>query len=245
MGLKENILGKVKDIVNTKFETTEVDYVPTLDNSKLTFGNKGLRFKATSLFIDVRGSTNILNSFNKTTVAKIHKAYYLAIVNIAKDTGGEVRSFNGDSLLVFYQGNTKNSLSNAVKAAMNMKYMLDHDEGVEKYLKNYTSLDFGIGIGHGSILCAKVGVGGTYDNKDLIWIGNAVNRSAKLSDQAKSPSHIYISADVYSNLEDRVKYKEKKDTWGNPYKVDMWHRTTFNYNNSSEYCYYTNYWWTI
>jgi len=80
-----------------------VTCVPTLDDSRLTFGNKGLKFEATVLFIDLRGSTALLNNHNKSTVAKIHKAYYYAIVKISKLLGGENRSFNGDSLLVFFR----------------------------------------------------------------------------------------------------------------------------------------------
>ena len=47
-----------------------------------------------------------------------YKAYFHTIVTIAKNLGGHVRSFNGDGMLVFFQGTTKEVLSNAVKAAM-------------------------------------------------------------------------------------------------------------------------------
>lgn len=245
MGLKQDILDKVKDIVNTKFTPEEVKYVPDISNTKLTFGNTGLIFESTVLYIDIRGSTEILNSFNKSTVAKIHKAYYHTIVKIANDTEGEVRSFNGDSLLVFYQGTTKLILLTAVRAAMHMKYMLDNDDGIKKYLKKYTSIDFGIGIDDGKILCTKVGIGGTNDNKDLFWISNAVNKSTVLSDLAKSPNHIYISNYIYSNLTDAVKYVEKKDALGNTYKHDIWNKKQFTYNGKYESCYYTSYYWTF
>lgn len=245
MGLKDDILGKIKKHINETFEIEDVSYVPTIDDSKLTFGNKGLKFNTTVLYIDLRGSTALLNNHNKSTVAKIHKAYYYTIVKIAKSLGGENRSFNGDSLLAFFQGTSKQSLSNAVKAAMQMKYMLSNSEGISKYLKKYTSIDFGIGIDDGDILCTKVGIGGTYDNKDLIWIGNPVNKSTVLSDHAKSPNNIFISYHVYSNLLDEVKYYTTKDYWGNPQKVDMWKQTSIKYNEDYITCYYTTYHWTI
>ena len=124
MGLKEDIQKKAKEIEKEIFQVESVSFVPTLSNTKLTFGCKGLEFEATVLYIDMRGSTAILNKHQKRVVAKIHMLYYHAIVKIAKATGGEIRSFNGDSLLVFYQGTTKDSLSTAVKAAMQMKFAI-------------------------------------------------------------------------------------------------------------------------
>jgi adenylate cyclase len=245
MGLKQDILDKIKKHMDESFVIEDVTYVPSIDDSKLTFGNKGLKFDTTVLYIDLRGSTELINKHNKSTVAKIHKAYYYTIVKIAKSLSGENRSFNGDSLLVFFQGTTKQTLSNAVKAAMKMTYMLSNSGGISKHLSKYTTINFGIGLDYGDVLCTKVGIGGTYDNKDLIWIGNSVNRSTVLSDKGSDPNHIYISEMVYDNLLDEVKYHTKKDAWGNPQKVNMWTQTYATYNGKSELCYYTNYHWTV
>ena len=243
MGLKKDIEDKVKAILDENFDVEDVTYVPDISNSKLTFGNKGLQFEATVLFIDMRGSTKVLNSHNKTTVAKIHMSYFHTIIKIAKSHGGEVRSFNGDSMLVFFQGTTKISLSKAVKAAMQMRYMLSHS--VNDLLKKYSEIDFGIGIDDGKILCTKIGVKGDSNNQDLIWIGNPVNKSTVLGDQANLPSAISISSYVYSNLTDEVKYHTKKDQWGNESKVDMWKLGYFTYNDESKSYYQTSYWWSV
>lgn len=245
MGLKQDILEKIKNHMDESFTIQDVSYVPNLDDTKLTFGNTGLKFEATVLYIDLRGSTTLINKHNKSTVAKIHKAYYYTIVNISKSLGGNNRSFNGDSLLVFFEGTTKDTLSNAVKAAMQMRYMLSHEDGIQKHLSKYSTINFGIGLDDGDILCTKVGIGGTYDNKDLIWIGNPVNKSTVLSEKGQSPNHIYISSRVYANLNDEVKYHETKDMWGNPQKIDMWTQSYISYNGNSELCYYTNYYWTV
>ena len=245
MGLKQDILDKIKKHMDESFTVEDVSYVPTLDDSKLTFGNKGLKFTTTVLYIDLRGSTKLLNEHQKRIVAKIHKAYYYAIVKIAQNLGGQTRSFNGDSLLVFFQGTTKDALSTAVKAAMQMKYMLSHSDGIKTHLSKYSGIDFGIGLDYGDILCSKVGIGGTYDNKDLIWIGNSVNKSTVLSDEGKGPNHIYISEVVYNNLNDDVKYHEEKNSLGYKEKVDMWNQTNIVYNGLWETCYYTSYYWTV
>ena len=76
----------------------------------------------------MRGSTETLNKHNKATVAKIHMSYFHTIVKIANANNGHVSSFNGDSALIFFQGTSKDSLSNAVIAAMKIKYMLSDNE---------------------------------------------------------------------------------------------------------------------
>lgn len=245
MALKQDIINKVKAILDEKFVVTEVKYVPKLDDSKLTFGNTGLKFTGSSLFIDMRGSTEVLNNHNKTTVAKLHMAYFHTIVKIANSLDGNVRSFNGDSALIFFQGNYISTLSTAVKCAMQIKYMIDNsDSGINKLLKKYSKLNFGIGVDHGEILCTKVGIGGEH-NRDLFWIGNCVNKSTVLGDQSSKPNHISISSYVYSNLLDWAKYGKRKNQWGQEVDVDMWQRGTFTYNDKVEYYYYTSWHWAI
>ena len=151
--MKYGIESKVTDIIDNNFEVIDISSVPDLEYSRLTFGNKGLRFESTVLYIDMRGSTNILNKHNRVSVAKLHSAYFHTIVTIAKRLDGEVRSFNGDGMLVFFQGTTQRSLSNAVKSAMEMKYMLTHEDSLvkqkmEKYFFttwniSYTIINYG------------------------------------------------------------------------------------------------------
>ncbi len=246
MGLKNDITQKVKEILDNNFITEEVNYVPEISDTKLTFGNKGLQFEATVLYIDLRESTKILNKHNKATIAKIHKAYLFTTVKIATSLGGEVRSFNGDSVLAFFQGTTKETLSNAVKAAMQIRYMIANSEsGINTLLSKYSAVDFGIGLDDGKILCVKVGVGGDTNTKDLIWIGNPVNKSVVISDECKSPEYIGISNYVYSNLNDNVKYGTRKNYLGQDEKVDMWTAYRVLYNGNYETFYKTRWYWTV
>lgn len=243
MRLKDDIISKAKEIESTTFVVTPVTYVPTIDTSALTFGCTGLEFEATVLYIDMRGSTKVLNSHQKRVVAKLHMIYYHAIVKIAKVNGGEIRSFNGDSLLVFFQGTTKEKLSIAVKTAMQIRYAIT--DLVNDKLKNYMDIDFGIGLDYGKILATKVGLGGTDTTKDLIWIGNAVNKSTVISDNSKSPNYVGISKLVYDNLEDYVKFGKQKDFFGNDIDVDMWTSVTIEYNGTYETYYRTSWYFYV
>ncbi len=224
MALKEDILNKTKSILEEKFIPEEVSYVPDINNSKLTFGCTGLKFIASVLYIDMRESTKLLNSHLKTTVAKIHMMYFHALVKIAKLNKGEVRSFNGDSLLVFFEGNDILSINNAVRTALQIKYALT--EIINNKIERFSTINFGIGIDHGEILCTKIGTGGE-DNKDLIWLGNAVNKATVLSDKSKSPNNIGISSLIYNNLIVDYQYKN-------------WTSFEFKYNSVDEIMYKTN-----
>ena len=108
-----------------------------------------------------------------------------------------------------------------------MKYMLRIAPcSIGNLLKRYTKtpFDFGIGLDYGDILCTKIGTGGD-NNKDLIWIGNAVNKSTVLSDHSKNCYNIAISSFVYNNLKI---YRS------------IWEKGTVPYNNKEEIYYYTN-----
>lgn len=242
MSLKSDIIAKAKEIESTLFVVETTTSAPTISNSKLTFGCTGLEFDATVLYIDMRGSTAVLNTHRKRVVAKIHMLYYHAIVKIAKATCGEIRSFNGDSLLVFYPGNTKESISNAVCAAMQMKYAIK--ELLNENLKYYSNIDFGIGIDYGSILATKVGVGGIDETKDLIWIGNAVNKATKISDKCKSDCNIGISKIVYDNILDYIKYTKRNTVFGIN-NESIWLSSSMMYNENWELYYTTTYHCTI
>ncbi len=234
MALKDDIINKAKEIIAEEFVVKDVNYIPDISDSKLTFGCTGLQFDATVLYVDIRGSTGTLNKHHKTTVARIHMVYFQAIVKIAKSLGGKVRSFNGDSLLVFFEGNSKESLNLAVKAGMQMTYVID--DVVNNQLSKYSEINFGIGIDYGKILCTKIGLGKDSNNQDLIWIGNPVNKATKISINGNSPNHIGISRIVYSNLEEDLKFHES---------TNMWVTWTLNYNGVDEDYYYTHYRWSI
>lgn len=236
MGLRKEIQDKANEILNNNFYVDEVDYVPQLKD--LSFGNSGFKFKGAVLYIDMRGSTKILNKHNRTTVAKLHMCFFHTIVKIANSMGGNVRSFNGDSALIFFVGD-KDIISTAVKCAMKIKFMLNNeDNGINKQMNKYSSINFGIGVDYGQILCTKVGIGGEH-NRDLFWIGNSVNKSTILGDRSTSPQHISISKFVFENLTDNLKWGQKLNWLDNKVKFPLWEEDEFRYNGEDEICYKT------
>lgn len=235
MSLKEDIRNKAKEIRDTIFVKKSANSVPSIDTPALTFGGTGLTFPATVLYIDMRGSTKLLNTHQRRVTAKIHMIYYHTICKIAKQDGGEIRSFNGDSLLVFFYGNSVDVTRNAVRSAFRIRFAIT--DIINKTLTEYTDIDFGIGIDYGEILATKVGLGGNSDNKDLIWIGNAVNRSTKISDECCDPYYVGISASVYGRLEDGLIHYKEQNSYGYEQVCNVWNQSRLVYNDDYEIFY--------
>ena len=241
MGLKSEIKTKVKEILDTNFGIIKVDYVPDIEDPKLIFGNKGLQFEGVVLYIDMRNSTKILSQKNRKVVAKIHMAYFHAILKIAENSDGEVRSFNGDSILVFFNGNRKETINNAVEMALKIKFILSNEDGIKNYIEKYFKVDYGIGIDFGHILCTKIGLAKRPNKKDLIWIGHAVNKSTVISDEGNSPYNIGISKVIYDNLFDELKFELSENYFGTKMNKKICERGFLEYDGNQEEYYYTNY----
>lgn len=232
---KSQLEEKTKSIRDERFSEVETSVIPTLETPGLTFGNSGKYFYATVLYIDIRQSSKLLDCHYYVNVAKLLTAFYNAIVRIANEDGGEIRSFNGDSLLVFFNGTEENTKRRAICSAMRMVYAIT--EIINPTMTNLSDLDFGIGIDYSKVLVTKVGIGGSHTNKDLVWIGRGVNRAAKISDRCRKPSYIGISERLFTRLDDSLKYSTKG--------TDVWNQTTMTYNNRIENIYTTNYYIAI
>lgn len=233
---KQNLIDKITQILNKKFDIEPAKKIPWFRDDYPTIRwNDGIKFHASVLYIDLRWSTGLLSNHYDNVVAKILMSYFKWIVDISHENTWEVRSFNWDSLLVFFEGNTKNAINNSVKCAMQIVYFINNVLNPGLTNKWYSTIDFGIWIDHGEILSVKVWANGE-DNRDLIWIWESVNFSAKVSDNWKNPSHICISSKIFGNLYDTHKYAN----W-----INMWNNGSFMFNNSYKTIYKTNYHWTI
>lgn len=232
-----------QDLINAVDDFFEGDYVITNgtaipDVEDIALGNSGREMELAMLFIDIKESTKIVGSFRRQTAAKMYKSFLYGVARIALANGGDLRSFNGDGVLVVFNGDTK--VNHAVKAAMQMKYFCNKilKPKVDAYMQAHKEDDdiafsFGIGIDVGNVLIVRGGIRGS-NNNDLVWVGNATNYAAKLSGLATSTYSIYITSNVYSKLNDDRKYSDG---------VNMWEKV--NRDDFSIYLYKTSYHWGL
>jgi class 3 adenylate cyclase len=219
MGNKADVEKAVDDFFDGNYEITQGTVVP--DVGDLKFGKKGREMELAMLFIDIRESTKIVDGFRRTTAAKMYKSFLYGVAKIAKFNNGELRSFNGDGVLVVFNGGSKRT--NATKAAMQMSWFCLKvlKPKLDTYFSNNNQLsdlefDFGIGIEVGKVLIVRGGIRGE-NNNDLVWVGNATNYAVKLSSLSNGVYHIYIGEDVY-------KYMNESSKFGGDPKTDMWER---------------------
>lgn len=237
MGIKKDIKDIVTQLLASEdYKIQEADSIPGPGDNRLTFGNTGVRFDAVVLYIDMRGSTAVLNSHRPQSVAKIHKAYLFITTKLIAENGGQIRSYNGDSILAFFPGKSKQSITKAIITAGKIRFMLVNECGSD--FAKYRPVDFGIGIDLGQVLCVKTGTGKNENHNDLIWLGNAVNRATKLSDNAKSPNHVWVSQGIRDMMEDTTRFHPQT-------RQDLWSQTTAKYNETNEIAWMTQIGWTV
>jgi len=173
MGLLEEATADVDNYLAGTYDVTKPQDVP--DNDEVPLGKKAMEFEATALFVDVRQSTDITDSFRRQTAAKMVKADFSGAARIINRNGGAVRSFNGDGMLAFFTGDTRTSP--AVKSAMQLDWFVTEllRPKFEKYFENNKSalgkalnFEVGCGIDDGWIYAVKVGIRGT---NDVAWAG--------------------------------------------------------------------------
>jgi adenylate cyclase len=139
MGYIKDLENKVKDYMDGDYEIVETDTIPSPDD--VAFGKKAYKIKLTAFCIDLRKSTDLLKVHDKETCGKIHKAYLTIATKIITENGGQIRSYNGDSVLAFFPAKYQSDIINAVRTAFQLKWALDIK--FSKYFEQYSKLGQG------------------------------------------------------------------------------------------------------
>lgn len=196
-------------ILDSRYEITETDNIP--DPEDIAYDGAAKRFTASVFSIDIRNSSGLLVREGDAQSGKIHKAFLRICATTIHHFDGEIRLFNGDGLLAFWNAQKQSQLTNPVRAAMGIKWLIAtelKDRLVEKY-----GLDFGIGLSWGVITSFRAGIERVEGANDLVFLDQAINRAVVISKQAKSPYHIECTLDFYGNLENEAKFADQKEMW--------------------------------
>lgn len=216
MAFKDDIVSDVNGFFDGDYVVSQGTAIPDVDD--LAFSKSGRELDLAMLFIDISKSTKIVDASRRITAAKMYKSFLYGVAQIARRNGGELRSFNGDGVLVAFIGDSKRT--NAAKAALQMAWFMRNvlKPKMEVFFQNNSELqgflfNFGIGIDAGKVLVVRGGIRGE-NNNDLVWVGNATNYAVKLAELCQDGYHVYISSEAYK-MDDSSKYG------GNP-KKNMW-----------------------
>ena len=209
---------KTDEHLSGTYETYKPRGVP--EPGDIPLGKKAAQLEATALFIDLRQSSDITNSFRRQTAAKMFKSYFDGAVRITNAHSGTVRSFNGDGMLALFVGDFRSS--NAAKAAMETVWFVREvlRPKFQRYFANNRSalgqdlsFDIGCGLDDGVIYAVRVGIRGT---NDVSWVGRCTNTAAKLSNGTLHPNNIAITREAYNRLhESRKTSTDGRRMWSN------------------------------
>jgi class 3 adenylate cyclase len=212
MGFKSDLKEMVSEYLEGDYKTYKPEGVPKPEDIPL--GNEAAKIEATALFIDIRQSSNITNTFRRQTAAKMVKGYFDGSVRIIRVHNGEVRSFNGDGMLGLFVGGSRST--NAVKAAMQIDWFVGNvlKPEIARYFEDNQGasdqgLEFNVGCGldDGHIFAVRVGIRGT---NDVAWVGRCTNTAAKVASDVSRARNIAITRAVY----ERINKSHKYDTSG-------------------------------
>lgn len=216
---KDDLISDINHFFDGDYEIIQGRIMPSAD--EVAFGRYGKEVELAMLFIDVKESTKIVDAFRLKTAARMYQSFLRGVTLIALKNEGEVRSFNGDGVLVTFHGDSK--CNNAVRSALQMMDFINNilKPKLKSYFVNNKQaqnliFDCGIGIDVGNIFVVRGGAKGD-DNNDLVWVGNPTNYAVKLSAQSKAATqtvlgtsiikiyNIHITNRVYSKLKPELK----------------------------------------
>ena len=230
MPIRAQIERQIANDLRGNYQITNTWSVPTVQH--LTLRKQGRTIETAILYADMRKSSDIAENHRRQTAAKVYKTFLYAMAQVARSVGGQIRSYDGDRIMVIIPPtrNTPNAACiKAVRTAMRMAWCLQ--EIVEPKLRGYDNVDCGIGVAYGNLLVVKGGIGGQPHNNDLVWVGRPANLAARLSEAGATPERVWIDEETYNRLDDAYKYAEPNRASGIFYRQDIWKPKFVNFGN--------------
>jgi len=233
MGLLSDLQSEIQAIFRGSWEITKAQVVPDPLSFKLL--NEARCFdSATVLYVDLSGSTALVNNYNWVFAGEIYKAYLLCAAKIVRRQGGIITAYGGDRIMAVFINS--DHASNAAVCGLKINWAVL--KIVSPALKTqYPQKDYVVkqvvGIDTSELLAARVDVRG---GNDLVWIGRAANYSAKLTER-RNDIQTWITEQTYGSLADWAKLG------GNP-PQDMWSRYSWTGVNDIP-VYGSTWWWSL
>ncbi len=231
--LETKLDGDVHKIFETAWNARSGLVVPYTEHVALA--NGAVKLDAVILYADLAHSTRLARKLNRSVTAKIVRAYLSTMTQLVKNSGGEVRSFDGDRVMGVFVGSSKNS--SAANCALKMNYVVSKilrpkaEARFPSLAKNGLGIAHCVGVHASPVLVVRAGVRGT---NDLVFVGSAPNLAAKLSEIRNSPYHSYVTHTVFGKLRQDARISSE----GKP----MWTRVRVKLGDETWECYRSTWW---
>ena len=209
MALSEDLGKEVKDIFATSWQERDGQKVPEAENVKL--GNDAVKLQATVLYADLAESTNLVDAYKAWFAAEVYKSYLHCASKIIRDEGGVITAFDGDRVMAVFIGDSKDN--SAARSALKINHAvvkIINPAIKAQFPKVQYSVKHSIGLDTSTLFVARTGIRGS---NDLVWVGRAANYAAKLCSLRVSNYASYVTADVFKNLDDKLKNSSGRSMW--------------------------------
>ncbi|MDU7910922.1 MAG: adenylate/guanylate cyclase domain-containing protein [Veillonella sp.] len=196
----EKSAGRIQEILDSNNSNYEDkgNVVPSRDS--LTYNN-GYYVNVTALFIDIVGSSKLIEECQRPTLAKIYRSFISECVAIISSTSQcrEV-SIHGDCVWGIFETPKKSDIDSVFSVAAMLNSLVKM-LNLKLSKKNYQTISVGIGIDYGRTLMIQAGYKGSSIN-DIVWMGNVVNNACHLANKAgrNGRKSIIVTNVIYSNL---------------------------------------------
>jgi class 3 adenylate cyclase len=231
MTIADDIRSNASTTFSAKWEVREGTTVPNPADIKLS--NDAVHFKrATILYADLDGSTKLVETRSWMLAGEVYKTFLYATSRLIRRHGGAIVSYDGDRVMGIFISDTQ--CNDAVSCALEINYAIKQivQPQMSKGWQTDLNIQHVVGIDTSEIRAARTGVRG--DN-DIVWIGNAANLAAKLTNySADNPT--WITKRVYDYLKDNQKL--------GPSGENIWKSWNWNAHNKDQ-IYSTPYWRTV
>jgi class 3 adenylate cyclase len=233
MTLADDMKSEVAKIFREQWSKRAGQVVPEPENIKL--GNDAIEFaKATVLYADLSGSTAMVNAKSWTFAAEVYKTFLYCAARLVRAEGGTITSYDGDRIMGIFVG--ENPCTRATRCGLKINYAVE--QIVNPALKaQYPSDSYEVkqvvGIDASSIRAARTGIRG---GNDVVWVGQAANYAAKLTEINLS-ERTWITKAVYDIMHESVKL-------GGPNKQNIWKEFKWSQNGDLP-IYGSTWWWSV
>lgn len=209
MSLADDLTAEVVKIFKEQWTSRDGRQVP--DTPDLKLANDAVKINATVLYADLADSSGLVANFKPEFAAEVYKTYLICACRIIRARGGEITSFDGDRVMAVFIGDSKNT--NAMKTALQINYAvvkIINPKLKAQYPTTTFEVKQAVGIDTSDLFVARTGIRGS---NDLVWVGNAANRAAKLCALREGSFASWATAAVYNAADAAAKFKGTTPMW--------------------------------
>ena len=228
MSLSDDLDAYVRDVFGTQWTLRKGRKIPS--PADLPLGNTAIELeRATVLYADMEDSTKLVKNFKYWFSANIYKTYLYCAARIIRYKGGTIVSYDGDRIMGLFIGDSQTT--SAMNAGLGINYAVTEiikNRISKRYPNTKYTFNHNVAIDTSKIYAARTGVRG--DN-DIVWIGDAANKAAKLSTINDNAS-VWMTNRAYNKTNSDERYSSDGSL--------MWKERTWTPENETIWC---STWW--